>query len=136
MSGIVWSAIAIAMYALLRALGSVGGPFDVVGEFSSIIAALLRGIGAVIEGAGLSGLAVVIPGPPGQEGLIFWVAALLRLTEIVALFAMAVAAVRTLSATHRVFARGKTYRERSSSLCWAFVGAPNALFEKRAAVSS
>ena len=107
MSGIVWSAIAIAMYALLRALGAVGGPFDVVGEFSSIIAALLRGIVALIGGAGLSGLAVVVPGPPGHEGLIFSVAALLRLTEIVALFAIAVAAIRTLSAVHHVFARGK-----------------------------
>jgi len=107
MSGIVWSAIAIAMYALLRALGAVGGPFDVVGELSSIIAALLRGIVAVIGGAGLGGLEVVVPGPPGDEGLIFSVAALLRFTEIVALFAMAVAAIRTLSAVHQVFARGR-----------------------------
>jgi hypothetical protein len=106
MSGIVWSAIAIAMYALLRVLGSVGGPFDVVGELSSIITALLRGVVAVIGGAGLAGLGIVVPGPPGHEGLIFWVAALLRLTEIVTLLAATLAVVRILSAAHQVFARG------------------------------
>jgi hypothetical protein len=106
-SGIVWSAIAIAMYTMLRALGSVGGPFDVVGEFGSIIAALLRGIDEVIGGAGLAGLAVVVPGLPGHEGLIFSVAAVLRLMEIVALLAATLAAVRVLSAAHQVFARGR-----------------------------
>jgi hypothetical protein len=107
MSGIVWGAIAIAMYALLRVLGAVGGPFDLVGEFSSIITGLFRAIVAVIGGAGLSGLAVVVPGPPGPEGLFFSVAALLRFTEIVALLAMDVAALRTLSAARQVFARGR-----------------------------
>jgi hypothetical protein len=107
LNAIIWGAVAIGMYALLLALGYVGGPFDVVGEFGSVIAALFRAISAVIGGAGLSKLAVVVPGPPGQEGLIFLVAALLRLSEIVALLAVTVAAVRILSATHRALARGR-----------------------------
>ena len=107
LGAIVWSAVAIGMYALLRALGLVGGPFDVIGELGSIIAALFRAISAVIGGAGLSELAVVVPGPPGQQGLIFLVAALLRLSEIIALLAVIVAAVRIFSATHQALARGR-----------------------------
>jgi hypothetical protein len=107
LGAIVWSAVAIGMYALLRALGLVGGPFDAIGELGSIIAALFRAISAVIGGAGLSELAVVVPGPPGQQGLIFLVAALLRLSEIIALLAVIVAAVRIFSATHQALARGR-----------------------------
>jgi hypothetical protein len=107
MSGIVWSAIAIAMYALLRVLGPVGGPFDVVGEIRSIITALFGAVAELVGGADLSGLAVVVPGPSGHEGLLFWVAAVLRLIEIVALLGATLAAVRILSAVHQVFARGR-----------------------------
>jgi hypothetical protein len=107
LGAVVWSAVAIGTYVLLRALGLVGGPFDVGGELGSIIAAFLRAISAVIGGAGLSELAVVVPGPPDQKGLIFLVAALLRLSEIIALLAVIVAAVRIFSATHQALARGR-----------------------------
>jgi hypothetical protein len=98
---IVWGIVAIGMYALLRAFGFVAGPFDPASEFGSVIAALFGAIGGAIEGAGFSGLAVFVPSAEGQEGLIFLVAALLRLTEIVALLAVTAAAVQILTAVVR-----------------------------------
>jgi hypothetical protein len=100
---IAWGIVAIGMYALLRAFGFIGGPFDPAREFGSVIVALFGAISAAIGGAGFSGLAEFVPSPQGQEGAIFLVAALLRLTEIVALIAVAAAAVQLLT----TIARGK-----------------------------
>jgi hypothetical protein len=95
MGAIVWGAVAVGMYGILRAMGLSGGPFDAAGEFGSVLAALLRAARAVIGGAGFSGLLFLVPGIPGApapDGLLLLGGAVVRLVEIVAL-AMVVAAV-------------------------------------------
>src|SRR5271155_1840567 len=86
MGGIVWGAVAVGMYALLRAMGASAGPFDAVGEFGSVTMAFLHAVRAVIGGAGFVGLLLLLPVTAGQEGGMLFVIGAVRVVEIVALF--------------------------------------------------
>ena len=97
MGAIVWGAIAVGMYAILRGFASDASPFDAVGEFVSIIAALFKAAGAVISGVGFEGVWFLMPALPGQEGFILLVAAVVRFVEIIALAIAAAALVRVIA---------------------------------------
>lgn len=96
MGAIVWGAVALAMYAILRALGTVVGPFDPGQEFASVIGALVKTARASIAGD-LQGLWALMPALPNQEGLVVLVATIVRLVEILALAITAAAILRTIT---------------------------------------
>jgi hypothetical protein len=96
MGAIVWGAVAVGMYVLLRAMGASAGPFDAVREFGSVIMAIFHAVGAVIGGKGFAGLLLLLPVTAGQEGGMLFVIGAVRLVEIVALFMVIAAAVRVI----------------------------------------
>ncbi|MBV9828308.1 MAG: hypothetical protein JO001_21965 [Alphaproteobacteria bacterium] len=97
MGAVVWAAVAVAMYALLRAVGSVGGPFDAMHEFASLFAALFKAGGILIGGGGMQGLRLLIPSLPAQGGLALLIAAVVRVVEILALAMVFAALTRFLA---------------------------------------
>jgi hypothetical protein len=105
MGAIVWGAVAVGMYALLREMGASAGPFDAVREFGSVIVAIFHAVGAVIGGAGFASLLLLLPVTTAQEGGMLFVIGAVRLVEIVALFMVIAAAVRIIV----VISQGSAY---------------------------
>jgi hypothetical protein len=97
MAAIIWVGVAVLMYAILRKIGYVGGPFDLLGEFISAVIALIKAIGAMIGGAGFSAFLLLVPPAPGPDSPVIQLfGGLLRLIELVAWVAAAATAAHAI----------------------------------------
>ena len=92
-----YGVVAVAMYAILRALGNVSTPFDALQEFASVVVSFFKTAGAVLGGVGFNGLLLLMPPLPGQDGLTFLFAAIARAVEIIALFMVTAALLRVIA---------------------------------------